>query len=203
MASWHRFFLDFGRFWEASWEGNQSQDRPKKASKNDAKKKSSEIAKKVAIRIPNPAIHPGSWVLGRCPLRVWRTPPLPAAEPPPPSPATPFHTFPLQSLPFLFLSLPFPSLPLSSFVLACLGLSWLDFPSQLGSNLAPQTHPKPDKIESRRPSLFRIHFLIDRSSIFTSNFDPLLRQNHCFSLGKNEFFSKNRFPKLASIFAGF
>ena len=40
MASWHRFFLDFGRFWEASWEGNRSQDRPKKASKNDAKKKS-------------------------------------------------------------------------------------------------------------------------------------------------------------------
>ena len=55
MASWHRFFLDFGRFWEASWEGNRSQDRPKKASKNDAKKKSNEIAKKVAIRISNPS----------------------------------------------------------------------------------------------------------------------------------------------------
>ena len=64
MASWHRFFLDFGRFWEASWEGNRSQDRPKKASKNDAKKKSNEIAKKVAIRISNPARDPGSWVLG-------------------------------------------------------------------------------------------------------------------------------------------
>ena len=67
MASWHRFFLDFDRFWEASWEGNRSQDRPKKASKNDAKKKSNEIAKKVAIRISNPARHPGSWVLGRSP----------------------------------------------------------------------------------------------------------------------------------------
>ena len=58
-------FLDFGRFWEASWEGNRSQDRPKKASKNDAKKKSNEIAKKVAIRISNPAVPPESWVLGR------------------------------------------------------------------------------------------------------------------------------------------
>ena len=65
MASWHRFFLDFDRFREASWEGNRSQDRPKKASKNDAKKKSNEIAKKVAIRISNPALPPGSWVLGR------------------------------------------------------------------------------------------------------------------------------------------
>ena len=64
MASWHRFFLDFGRFWEASWEGNRSQDRPKKASKNDAKKKSSEIAKKVATRISNDARGRGSWVLG-------------------------------------------------------------------------------------------------------------------------------------------
>ena len=33
-------FLDFDRFWEASWGGNWSQERPKKASKNDAKKKS-------------------------------------------------------------------------------------------------------------------------------------------------------------------
>ena len=65
MASWHRFFLDFDRFWEASWEGNRSQERPKKASKNDAKKKGNEIVKKVAIRIPNPARQPGSWVLGR------------------------------------------------------------------------------------------------------------------------------------------
>ena len=65
MASWHRFFLDFGRFWEASWEGNRSQDRPKKASKNDAKKKSNERAKKVATRISNYRLPPRSWVLGR------------------------------------------------------------------------------------------------------------------------------------------
>ena len=58
-------FLGFWSIWEASWEGNRSQDRPKKASKNDAKKKSNEIAKKVAIRIPTDSRHPGSWVLGR------------------------------------------------------------------------------------------------------------------------------------------
>ena len=79
MASWHRFFLDFDRFWEASWEGNRSQDRPKKASKNDAKKKSSEIAKKIAIRISNPARNPGSWVLGRTHPYMWGEPrPSPA-----------------------------------------------------------------------------------------------------------------------------
>ena len=150
MASWHRFFLDFGRFWEASWEGNRSQDRPKKASKNDAKKKSSEIGKKVAIRIPNDSPHPGSWVLGRSPPkgRVNPSPPWPQI-----TSRTLFHIFPFQSLSFLFLSLPFPSLPLSWLVLACLGLSWLDFPSQLGPNLASQTHPNPDKMDSRRPSL--------------------------------------------------
>ena len=63
MASWYRFFLDFGRFWEASWEGNRSQDRPKKASKNDAKKKSNEIAKKTQQESPTTRDRPGlgSW----------------------------------------------------------------------------------------------------------------------------------------------
>ena len=64
MASWHRFFLDFGRFLGASWEAKWSQDRPKKALKNDAKNNRNQIAKKVAIRIPNPARHLGFWVLG-------------------------------------------------------------------------------------------------------------------------------------------
>ena len=82
MASWHRFFLDFDRFWEASWEGNRSQDRPKKASKNDAKKKSNEIAKQVATRISNDARPPGSWVLGRSPpLGLGKPRPLHAACP--------------------------------------------------------------------------------------------------------------------------
>ena len=45
-TSWDRFLVDFGGFLEASWEGKWSQDRPKKASKNDAKKRGSEIAKK-------------------------------------------------------------------------------------------------------------------------------------------------------------
>ena len=32
-ASWHRFFIDFGGFWEASWEAKSSQNRLKMASK--------------------------------------------------------------------------------------------------------------------------------------------------------------------------
>merc|ERR1711953_794006 len=64
MASWHRFFLDFGRFLGASWEAKWSQDRPKKASKNDAKNSRNQIAKKVATRIPGDSRHPGFWVLG-------------------------------------------------------------------------------------------------------------------------------------------
>ena len=77
------------------------------------------------------------------------------ANPSPPGHKSPHPHFSTSfpSNPFPFLSLPFPSLPLSSLVLACLGVSWLDFSSQLGSNLASQTHPNPDKMESRRPSL--------------------------------------------------
>ena len=41
-ASWHRFLMDFGEFWEPSWEGKSSQDRskidPKRHRKNDEKK---------------------------------------------------------------------------------------------------------------------------------------------------------------------
>ena len=44
-ASWHRFLMHFGRFWEASWEGKSSQNRlkidPKKHRKNDQKKRAS------------------------------------------------------------------------------------------------------------------------------------------------------------------
>ena len=63
MASWHRFFLDFDRFWEASWEGNQSQDRPNKASKNDAKKEKQRDSKKSQYESPAPRDPPslGSW----------------------------------------------------------------------------------------------------------------------------------------------
>ena len=142
MASWQRFFFDFGRFWEASWEGNRSQDRPKKASKNDAKQKSNEIAKKVAIRLPTDSRHPGSWVLGRSPPKGLANPSPPGRE------ITDRHFFPFNPC----LPLPFPSLPLSSPVLACLGLSWLDFPPQLGPKLVSKIHPNPEKMESRRPS---------------------------------------------------
>jgi len=32
-ASWHRFFIDFGGFGEASWDRKSNQDRSKKATK--------------------------------------------------------------------------------------------------------------------------------------------------------------------------
>jgi hypothetical protein len=109
------------------------------------------------------------------------------------SPATLFHTFPFQSLPFLFLSLPFPSLPFSSFVLACLGLSWLDFLSQLGPNLAPKIHQNPLKIDAKMPS----HL----DSIFGSIFHrflpptstPRTLKNHIPPKEKRRFFKKSLF----------
>ena len=58
-------FLGFWSILGASWEANWSQNRPKKVSKNDAKKKSNEVAKKVAFRISNYPRPPGFWVLGR------------------------------------------------------------------------------------------------------------------------------------------
>ena len=34
-ASWHRFLIDFGGFWEASWGRKSNKNRSKKASKNE------------------------------------------------------------------------------------------------------------------------------------------------------------------------
>ena len=45
-------FLGFWSILEASWEANWSQNRPKKASKNDAKKKRHEVAQK-ALKDPD------------------------------------------------------------------------------------------------------------------------------------------------------
>ena len=142
MASWHRFFLDFGRFWVGSWEGNRSQDRPKKASKNDAKKKSSEIAKKVAIRISNPAPGRGSWVLGRSPPKGLANPSPPRGESPHPHFSTLFPSNPFPSSSFPFPSLRFPCLPLSWPVLASLGSIFLP-------NLGPTWLPKPTQIQTK------------------------------------------------------
>ena len=99
MASWHRFFLDFGRFLGASWEAKWSQDRPKKASKNDAKNSRNQIAKKVATRIPAGSRPPGFWVLGGGRGRdkslpegrgKWMTP-VQRAKPPQPRGLVGFH----------------------------------------------------------------------------------------------------------------
>ena len=142
MASWHPFFMDFGRFWEASWEGNRSQDRPKKASKNDAKKKSNESAKKVATRISTDARTPGSWVLGRCPPKGLVNHPPPGDIGPPAHFSTPFPSNPFPSSSFPFPSLRFPCLPLSWPVLACLG-------SIFPPNLAPTWFPKSTQSQTK------------------------------------------------------
>ena len=150
MASWHRFFLDFDRFWEASWEGNRSQDRPKKASKNDAKKKSNEIAKKVAIRRSNPAPGRGSWVLGRStplsrakplgpPGHARADPPFTPFTPSTPRHATPRHASPRHASPRLAMT---PRRAKSD------RFGWI-----LQSNLAFKIHQNREKINTQRHSV--------------------------------------------------
>ena len=52
-ASWHRFLMDFGGFWEASWEGKSSQEASKMASKKRWKNEGQQDGQKVATRGPN------------------------------------------------------------------------------------------------------------------------------------------------------
>ena len=64
-ASWHRFFMDFGGFWEASWEGKSSQEASKMASKNRWKNEGQKNGQKIATRRPNDLWVIGSGSLGR------------------------------------------------------------------------------------------------------------------------------------------
>ena len=66
-ASWHRFFLDFGEFWKASWEAISSQDRCKKASKKRCKKERQQDSEKGVKSASHPVRHHGSEALGRRP----------------------------------------------------------------------------------------------------------------------------------------
>ena len=142
--------------------------RKTKYRKPTCKKERQQDSEKRAKSANDPLRHRESEAPGRSPPKGRVTHPHPRRLR---SDGTLFHTFPFQSLPFLFLSLPFPSLPLSSFVLACLGLSWLDFPSQLGPSLAPQIHQNPNKMESRRPSY--LDLVLDRFLIeFCSQLGP-------------------------------
>ena len=58
-------FLGFWSILGGKLGGKPEPRSTQKGIENDAKKKSNEIAKKVAIRISNPARPPGSWVRGR------------------------------------------------------------------------------------------------------------------------------------------
>ena len=157
MASWHRFFLDFGRFWEASWEGNRNQDRPKKASKNDAKKKSNEIAKKVARRISNPARHPGSWVLVFPELGSGSTPFLPGRTRPLPKSTTIFDVFRHRFL--------------------------IVFPPKL----APRNRPKSNDNRCQGAFHLVLGFVIDFRSIFLRNLDAQIMKNRAPAAARARF----------------
>ena len=59
----HRFLIDVGGFWGPSWEAKWNQNRSKKASKNDEKKKGNKMAKKSqqeALSLRG-AVGPGPW----------------------------------------------------------------------------------------------------------------------------------------------
>ena len=66
-VSWHRFFVVFGGFLEASWGGKWSQDRPKKASKKRWKKESHQDGQKIEKRPNNDSRPEGSKAPGRSP----------------------------------------------------------------------------------------------------------------------------------------
>ena len=66
-ASWHRFLIDFGGFWEASWEGKSSQEASKMASKKRWKNEGQQDGQKVATRSSNYQRGGGSRALGRPP----------------------------------------------------------------------------------------------------------------------------------------
>ena len=59
-ASWHRFFIDFGGFWEPSWEAKSSHDRSKMASKKRWKKEAKKSEKKRVMLRAQPSAEPGS-----------------------------------------------------------------------------------------------------------------------------------------------
>ena len=64
-ASWHRFFIDFGGFWEPSWEAKSNQDRSKMASKKRRKKERQQDSEKVGKSAYNDQRHQGSEAPGR------------------------------------------------------------------------------------------------------------------------------------------
>ena len=63
-ASWHRFLMDFGGFWEASWEGKSNQEASKMASKKRWKNEGQQDGQGVAFRISNVPRPPRSRPLG-------------------------------------------------------------------------------------------------------------------------------------------
>ena len=59
-ASWHRFFTDFGWFWEPCWEAKSNKNRSKTVSKKRLKKEGQQDGQQDAPRAYEGAIPPPS-----------------------------------------------------------------------------------------------------------------------------------------------
>ena len=145
--------------------------------KNDGKKKGSKIAKKSQkVR----ATLCGTWgprPRGGIPLIAGQTPPPPAANP--------FFSTSLSLCLSLSLSLlSFSLSPLSWPVFACLVLSWLGFPSQLGL----QNLSKFEKNRCQKAVYLGLQILIAFWSTLAANLDPRIPHDYHFYRGKTNFF---------------
>ena len=133
-------FLDFGGFWEASWEGNRAK-RHQKWHRKTMKNEGQQDGQKSQQDVPTSSESSGPGPSGRSPPKGRVNPYPPPAESPLPHFSTPFpsNPFPSSSFPS------FPSLPLSPLswpVLACLG-------STFPPNLAPTWLPKSTQIQTK------------------------------------------------------
>ena len=181
MVSWHRFFIDFGGFGEPSWEAKSSQNRSKMASKKRWKKEGQQDGQKVAIRNPNPSGPAGSRPPGRYS-------PNSGANPPPPPGANPVFSTSLSLCLSLSLSLlSFSLSPLSWPVFACLVLSWLGFPSQLGL----QNLSKFEKNRCQKAVYLGLQILIAFWSTLAANLDPRIPHDYHFYRRETNFFWKS------------
>ena len=167
-ASWHRFLIDFGGFWEPSWGRKSTKNRSKKASKKRWKNEAQQDGQKVAIKSYGAAGRTGSRPLGRVsPFKVRETPPPPR------------RALKSAAVSWLGLVLVLLVFALASPSLASHVLFWLPLGSVLRPNLAPQIHQILRKIDAKMPS--HLDFLF--WSIFAPNLDPPNPKNHWNYIG--------------------
>ena len=145
--------------------------------KNDEKKKGNKMAKKSQFEIQ----------IGRGPLGPdpqGGNPPNSGANPPPPPANLFFSTFLSLCLSLSLSLLSFSLSPLSWPVFACLVLSWLGFPSQLGF----QNLSKFEKNRCQKAVYLGLQILIAFWSTLAANLDPRIPHDYHFYRGKTNFF---------------